>query len=411
VSGLKSILVIGKVWPESTSSAAGSRMMQLLHHFKAKDWNVEFATAASDSAFADDLKSAGIQSATIQLNNSSFDDYVKSLQPNVVLFDRFMTEEQFGWRVAENSPKSIRILDTEDLHCLREGRRLALKNGRAFTLNDVNNEVAKREIGSLLRCDLSLIISEVERVLLLDHFNLKEELLCYIPLLAPNFSVRETPQYIERKHFISIGNFLHEPNWDATLYLKNEIWPIIRSKLPAAEMHVYGAYPSQKVFQLHDEKSGFLIKGRANDAGAVLGKARVLLAPLRFGAGQKGKLLEAMCNGTPSVTTPIGAESMFEEKECPGRISTSANDFSEAAINLYTNETSWNVAQSKIASIIQERFNPEKFLPVLDSRIEYLLNHLENHRSRNFMASILLHHQLSSTKYMSKWIEEKNKPK
>lgn len=411
MSGLKSILVIGKVWPESTSSAAGSRMMQLLRHFKAKDWNVEFATAASDSAFADDLKSAGIQSATIQLNNSSFDDYVKSLQPNVVMFDRFMTEEQFGWRVAENCPKAIRILDTEDLHCLREGRRLALKNGRAFTVNDVNNEVAKREIGSLLRCDLSLIISEVERNLLLDHFNLKEELLCYIPILAPNFIVRETPQYEERKHFISIGNFLHEPNWDATLYLKNEIWPIIRSKLPAAEMHIYGAYPSQKVFQLHDDKSGFLIKGRADDAGAVLGKARVLLAPLRFGAGQKGKLLEAMCNGTPSVTTPIGAESMFEEKECPGRISTSTNDFAEAAINLYTNETSWNVAQSKIAPIIQERFNPEKFLPVLDSRIEYLLNHLENHRSRNFMASILLHHQLSSTKYMSKWIEEKNKPK
>jgi hypothetical protein len=60
-----------------------------------------------------------VKKETIALNSSSFDVFVKQLQPSIVLFDRFMIEEQFGWRVAENCPNAVRILDTEDLHCLR----------------------------------------------------------------------------------------------------------------------------------------------------------------------------------------------------------------------------------------------------------------------------------------------------
>jgi hypothetical protein len=86
-----------------------------------------------------------------------------------------MIEEQFGWRVAENCPKAIRLLDTEDLHCLRTARQKAFKENRAFALNDLlSEEVAKREIASILRCDLSFIISEFEMTILKEVFKLTQ---------------------------------------------------------------------------------------------------------------------------------------------------------------------------------------------------------------------------------------------
>lgn len=405
------MLVIGKVWPEPNSSAAGSRMMNLIRIFREHGWKVEFATAASESDHSVDLREHGIPSHSIKMNDTSFDIFIKDLNPGFVLFDRFMTEEQFGWRVAEQCPETVRILDTEDLHCLREGRRLALKEGREFSNKDLNNEIAKREIASILRCDLSLIISEVEMNFLQDHFRIDSSLIEYLPFLVDDDVNVETKSFSERSGFVSIGNFLHEPNWDAVRYLKESIWPMIRLKLPAAELHIYGAYPSDKVFQLHNEKEGFIIKGRAVDAYEVIGKAKVLVAPLRFGAGLKGKLLDAMTTGTPSVTTSIGAEAMNGEYPWPGAVKDDPQAFAEACVDLYTNESVWLEARSHIELIMNDRFSVKDRIPELLGRLMEIKENLEEHRSDNFMGTMLMHHSLASTRFMSKWIEEKNRNK
>ncbi len=302
----KTLLILGFVWPEPKSSAAGSRMIQLIVCFKAKDYNITFASPSSKSEKSFDLASIGVNQIDIELNNSSFDVLIKELNPNIVLFDRFMMEEQFGWRVTEQCPDALRILDTEDLHCLRRGRQKAIKEDQPFSDSYLFNDTAKREIASIYRCDLSLIISEYEMKIIKDKFKINEQLLCYLPFLLEEISVKQQeilPKFKERKHFITIGNFLHEPNYDAVLYLKNIIWPLIRQQLPKAEMHVFGAYSSQKVNQLHNEKDGFLIKGFANNVNHVMQKAKGCLAPLQFGAGLKGKIFDAMINGTPCITS------------------------------------------------------------------------------------------------------------
>ncbi|WP_304198935.1 glycosyltransferase, partial [Flavobacterium alvei] len=308
------VLIIGFVWPEPNSSAAGGRMVQLISIFKKQGFEVTFASPAMDSDFMVDMESLGVTKKSIALNCSSFDVFVKKLNPTIVLFDRFMIEEQFGWRVAENCPNALRLLDTEDLHCLRLARQKAFKEKREFSTNDLlTEEVAKREIASILRCDISLMISEFEMEVLHTVFKIDSNLLYYLPLLLGSVSVssiNNLPLFEERNNFVFIGNFLHEPNWNAVQYLKEMIWPLIRKQMPDAVLHIYGAYPSQKVLQLHQPKQGFNIMGRADDAQEVVRNARVVLAPLRFGAGIKGKLLEAMQCGTPSVTTTIGAESM-----------------------------------------------------------------------------------------------------
>lgn len=407
------ILIIGKVWPEPSSSAAGSRTLRLINLFLEQNWQVSFASAASESDYSFDLKSLGISTLHIVLNDSSFDDLVKNMQPHMVLFDRFTSEEQFGWRVAQNCPNALRILDTIDLHCLRLARQEAIKQNRDFSLLDLNSDFAKREIASIYRSDVSLMISDYEMDLLINHFNIESSLLYYVPFLLDPILIKNNqwPSFSEREHFLSIGNFLHEPNWDAVLFLKQFIWPLIRKQLPKAEMHIYGAYPSKKVFDLNNLKEGFLIKGRADSLERVMKKTKVCLAPLRFGGGIKGKLIDAMQFGVPSVTTDIGAEAMHGEFPWNGIIANQPHKFAEAAVELYTNEIKWQQAAENGAQILNNFFLKSNHSDLLIDKLLFLKNQLKSHRSSNFIGEMLMHHTVMGTKYMSLWIEAKNKLK
>lgn len=412
MNSIQKLLIIGFVWPEPNSSAAGGRMLQLIEQFQQQGFNITFASPAMDSDFMADLASLNVDKKSIVLNCSSFDVFAKELNPAVVLFDRFMIEEQFGWRVAENCPDALRILDTEDLHCLRLARQKAFKADRDFTTADtLKEEVAKREIASILRCDLSLIISKFEMELLQTTFKIDPKLLYYLPfLLEPlkETAFEKLPSFEKRTDFIFIGNFLHEPNWNAVQYLKETIWPLLRKQLPDANLTIYGAYPSQKVMQLHQPKEGFHIKGRASDANEVVQNAKIVLAPLRFGAGIKGKLIEAMQCGTPSITTTIGAESMQGNLPWNGFVTDDINEFTKAAVQLYQDKKLWTAAQQNGIEIINQRYSKELFRNDFASQIQFLLFNLPQHRLDNFFGALLQHHTLTSTKYMSRWIEAKN---
>lgn len=408
----QSILIIGIVWVEPNSSAAGSRMLQLIALFLKQNWAVTFASASQKSENATNLSSLGIDEISIQLNSSSFDDLIKDLNPTMVVFDRFMTEEQFGWRVAESCPKAIRILDTEDLHFLRKVRHQQLKKVEDFTNEALlNSDDTKREIAAILRCDLSLIISTYEMDLLKGVFKIDENILYYLPFLLDQIAEYQTEKwksFEERNHFIFIGNFFHKPNVDAVLTLKKEVWGAIRKILPKAELHIYGAYVTPQIQQLHDKKEGFLIKGFAENSKEVVGNARVVLAPLRFGAGIKGKLTEAMICGTPSVTTSIGAEGMCGNFPWNGFIEDDFADFAFIAAELYTKKNLWQNAQKIGIDIINEIYDKEKISPLFIKRVEEIKRNLEQHRTHNFLGSLLQHQSLQATKYMSKWIEAKN---
>ena len=388
-------------------------MLQLIELFLEQEYSVTFATTTQKTANAFDLKSIGVNEVTIALNSSSFDSFVKELNPAMVVFDRFMIEEQFGWRVADNCPNAIRVLDTEDLHSLRNVRQEAIKKETPFLIDDLlNSDIAKREIAAIYRCDLSLIISTFEMDLLQNVFKIEHKLLVYLPFLLEAIktkTLQEWKPFEERKHFVTIGNFLHKPNLDAVLQLKKHIWTAIRKQLPNAEMHVYGAYPSQQILELHNPNEGFIVKGFVENAKEVVFNAKVVLAPIRFGAGIKGKLTEAMLCGTPSVTTQIGAEGMHNNLPWNGFIIDDFNEFIVNSVQLYTDRSLWEQSQKNGIEIINQLYNKEKLSPPFISRVEALELNIKNHRTQNFIGNLLQHQTLRSTKYMSKWIEEKNK--
>ncbi|MBP0944796.1 glycosyltransferase family 4 protein [Pseudomonas alliivorans] len=417
--------MIGYVWPEPRSSAASGHVMQLIRCFLEHGWQITFASPATEGEHRADLVSLGITEVHIELNNSSFDAFVSDLQPDVVLFDQFMIEEQFGWRVEQQCPGALRILETSDLQSLRHARHQRLKDLlNEESGNDVSDlfgagdaelfslmaasDLAQREIASLYRCDLNLMTSDVEIDLLTGSFGMPASLLHWCPLMLDEPSRAARP-FDQRAHFLSIGNFRHAPNWDAVLWMKNAIWPLIRQQLPQAQLHIYGAYTPPKATALHNGAQGFHIMNWAEDALQVMSDARVCLAPLRFGAGIKGKLIDAMLCGTPSVTTPIGAEAMSGGLPWPGKVETDPAHIADAAVRLYQNRALWSEAQTAGWTLLNARFRHEQHCASLMERIDALRRDLPSHRLANFTGSMLRHHHHKSTKYMAQWIEAKNR--
>jgi hypothetical protein len=391
---MKKVLLIGAFFPEPNSTAAGTKMMQWLEFFNALGYQIEYASTSPKSEFSADISSFVSHTFVAKVNDSSFDNSIRECQPDIVLYDRFMIEEQFGWRIRELFPTCIHLLETQDLHFLREART---NNASIY------NTTTKRELASILRCDLSFIISEFEMLFLREHFPFVEDKTCYFPLCYDINSVWKLGVN-ERKDFCFIGNFLHEPNRQAVLFLKKN-WSQIRKQLPTAQIHIYGAYPNQQITQLHNEKEGFFVHGRVNDSSHVFFKHRVLLAPILSGAGLKGKLLEAMQHGIVSLTTPLGAEGIGDNDAWNGKV-VSLADFPNEAANLYREDISYENYQIKGKNILIEKFNKTTIFPTVQTALENIAKHDKKH---HFLTEIMNYHRQQSVRYLSKWIEEKNK--
>ncbi|MBR9854948.1 MAG: glycosyltransferase family 4 protein [Algicola sp.] len=408
----KKLLVIGYVWPEPTTTAAGCRMQQLLDAFLEFGYQITFASTAAKTAYSLDLEQMGIKEVAIALNHSSFDDFVQEISPSIVIFDRFMIEEQFGWRVTEFAPTALRILNTEDLHSLRNAREEAYKKGVPFKLaNWKDHPVTLRELASIYRCDLSLMVSTFEMKVLQQELRVPEELLFHLPFMVDDnrTTLDELQTFGTRRGFSSVGNGKHAPNVDAVKLLKQEIWPRIRKQLPDAELRVYGAYLPQQVKEMHQPKSGFYVEGWVENIDMALQSSRVLLAPLRFGAGIKGKLLDGMRTGTPTVTTKIGAEGMHGDLPWHGTISDDWDNFAKAAVSLHQNQTIWENAQQQGMQLLRTFYGKKALQTQLKEHVRHISKTLETHRAQNFIGKLLQHQTLASTKYMAKWIEEKNR--
>ncbi len=409
----KSLLIIGFVWPEPTTTAAGGRMLQLIDFFSTKNYDITFASTATKSEYSINLSASDVKTESIVLNDSSFDGFINTLSPDIVLFDRFLTEEQFGWRVAEFAPKAIRILDTEDLHSLRQVREKLFKSNIEFIPSKwLQSDITKREIASMYRCDLSLIISTYEMNLLLNWIKMDKNLLLHLPFQLNKIDsaqIASWPRYNARKDFICIGNGKHAPNVDAIVWLKKEIWPLIRNSLPTANLHIYGSYLPEHIQQMHNPATGFYIEGWVENLAKLMGQRRINLAPLRFGAGIKGKLIDAMQCGTPSITTSIGAEGMHGELPWSGWITDDAESFANAAVALHNHASDWRQSQENGVAIINVFYDKAALDKRLLDKIQSLQNDLTEHRDGNFIGAMLMHQSIASTKYMSKWIEAKNR--
>lgn len=408
------ILIIGKVWPEPKSSAAGKRMKQLIELFKKKG-EVHFACANTSTGNELDLAQLGVIAHTIELNNDKVNHFFSELSPEIVIFDRFLTEEQYGWRIMETCPNALRILNTEDLHFLRKTReeyvRKEQKIATDLHLLDFSNDYTMRELASIYRSDLSIIISKVELGLLVNELNVPQELLIYLPLFIENTTLSSSVSWKDKSDFLFIGNNLHKPNVDAVQQLVTSIWPRIHNRLPQSRLIIAGAYPNQSILRLENKELKIHVVGHVKAIDELYSTVRVSLVPLRFGAGIKGKIIETAEQGVPFIATSIGVEGMLLDNQWDQCVSDDWDEFVEKAISLFQNELDLSHFQKLNNEHLQSLFNLVDFEPIFMEQVEELLDNMPSFRQRRYYSQLIQHHTLMSTKYLSKWIMEKNKTK
>ncbi|MBU6376232.1 MAG: glycosyltransferase, partial [Bdellovibrionales bacterium] len=354
----------------------------------------------------------------ILLNHSSFDSWIGALCPQLVIFDRFVTEEQFGWRVRQASPGSVMILDTQDLHFLRSSReklfREALNAERWERVESGvpaawETDLVCRELASLHRVDLAWLISDFEQALLINRFRVEPSRLFVSRFAYPQRPWLREPAakaFQERMGFVQLGNFRHAPNLDAFRWLRQEVWPRIRCLLPQARVDVYGAYPTQEVLEANQPQLGFFVHGRAEDLSEVFRKARVSLAPLRFGAGIKGKIADSWWHGVPVVSTSIGSEGMGSAGAWGGLISDSAEEFATESVRLHESQDQWELSRAHAGRVLDERFSESVFVEqIRESILRANQCHLE--AKNDWIRQMLNHATLDTYRYFGKWLELK----
>ena len=357
------------VWPEPSSSAAGVRLDYLIRLFIREGFELHLSSTAEQgpySALYEDLD--GVYRHNLDPNSSETSAKLAQINPDVVIFDRYPTEEQFSWHVMEACPKAIRILDTEDLHGLRRARQLTLeelenKGGLTHLYvaeheikpTSVYNTIALREMVSMHRSDLSLVVSDVELSYAQKYYGIPTNQLMYLPILSSRLFGQLNNDMSTDACFI--GNFKHAPNRDAVHFLRYQLWPHINKALSGqgdanSECHIYGAYMDATMERLHNPSIGFHMKGRVDDVYSTMVGYGVLLAPLRFGAGVKGKILDAISMELPVVTTPIGSEGLsvhLDGVDFPGYVAKTVEEFKQSAVKCLgaSAQNRWNFPDYK----------------------------------------------------------------
>lgn len=322
-----SALLLSYVWPDPQASAAGTRTWSLLRHLHEQGVGCTVACASSPA----ERCSRALQASGMRLERafpnraSETSDMLLRNRPDVVIFDRYYAEESWSHVVRDTLPDALRVLDMQDVHGLRGCRQRCIERGEEDLLEVFLRRPSawdgsmQRELASVLRSDLTIVVSRTEEILLERICGISKEKLVVAPFFRHDDTLtplKDLPTYEERKHFVAIGNWDHAPNADAAAWLAATLWRRIRDALPEgmkdAELHLYGARARGKSNWLADSHSGVRFMGFM-DSLEQLQKYRVMLAPLRFGAGVKGKILDAWSHGMPVVTTPIGAEGTCDE--------------------------------------------------------------------------------------------------
>lgn len=423
------VLFLSTVWPETSSSAAGVRTQDLIDGFQKAGRRVAYVCSSAVNEYTNKLRESGVQVFQCAANREdAISDILTSLRPSQVVFDRFYAEEMWSFRVKSLLPDAMRVLDMQDVHFLREGRQEALKSGSPLdsvleTRPTASFASCQRELASIYRSDLTLVCSPEEIRLLSQHYNVPKDFLQLAPFFVDRIShCFDTPSFKQRQNFMMIGNFRHPPNLDSVRWAVTEIWPLIRENLqtsrsqgePVPELHIYGSYcPSSAHNEFHRPSNGVFLKGYTPTL-EVMNSYRVCLAPLRYGAGLKGKIVDSWRHGMPVCTTPIGAEGLVTEEDSSNQWggfykATAADSLARDAAFLYKTETVWNNSQESGFRLLESLFDRESGLKKVIEAVQYRYTNLEEFRAKNYFGAILWHQQMRSTEYFSRWIELKER--
>jgi O-antigen biosynthesis protein len=361
------ILVIDAHLLAPDRDSGSFRMMEIVRAFRRRGHHVTFipSNLAVRNPYLQDLQSIGVE-VIHQAYYPSIIDYLKQhgREIDLAIVSRLDVAARHMAAVRRFAPQAKVVFDTVDLHYVRAERTAQLTNNPAQLAAVADRK--KKEIQLAYRADLTLVVSAIEKEILDKE--------------CPGIDVRilsnmrpleqgPTPGFDGRRDLIFIGGFEHAPNPDAVLYFAKEIFPRIQQTIPQAVFQVVGPDPTPEICQL--ASPSIKILGYVPEVKPIFNQARISVAPLRFGAGVKGKVNQSMALGVPTVVTSIAAEGMHLTHEHDTMIADDPAAFADAVVRLYGSRELWERLSKNGKANVRKHFSVEASSDRIDELLEW----------------------------------------
>ncbi|WP_266183435.1 glycosyltransferase [Dyella humicola] len=330
------LLIVDALAPDPTRDSGSLRLINIMKLIIDMGWRISFmpdnGRASTDEIAL--LGKLGVQTlcrpwapslATwLKREGSSLD---------AIMFCRHYVADPHMALARQFAPNAKLLFDTVDLHFLRE-QRAAEHTGNA-ALSRQAKLSRQRELSLIEASDVTFVVSPIEQALLAEQMtHARVELLSNVHELYGRAA-----GFAERRDLVFVGGFGHPPNEDAVHWLVTEVFPRVRQQNPLIQLHVIGDMP--EAAQKRYASDGVLIHGRVPELTPWMNGCRIALAPLRYGAGVKGKVNMAMSHGLPVVGTSVAAEGMMFVDGVDILLADDADAFAAAILRLYDDEALW----------------------------------------------------------------------
>jgi len=334
----RQVLIIDALTPQPDRDSGSLRLVNLMRLLREEGAHVVFlpANRAHDDRYTEALQQMGVEAwyapfaarapAWLREHGPRFD---------CVLVSRHYVASEFLPLLRKHAPQATILFDSVDLHYLRERRAAELAGDAA--LRRAAERTRARELAVIAQADATLVVSGQERTLLAeDAPNARVELLSNLHDVAG-----AGKPFAERRDVVFVGGFRHPPNIDAVRWFVADVWPRVRARLPDVVFHCIGGDVPPEIAAL-SAVAGVRVHGHVPDIAPYMDGTRVAVAPLRYGAGVKGKINLSMAHGQPVVATTCAVEGMHLVHEGDVLVADDPLAFADALVRLYSDEALWS---------------------------------------------------------------------
>ena len=346
------LLIVDACTPTPDQDSGSLRMVNLMRLLDALGWQVTFF---ADNRLYIDGYTPALQALGVEVLYAPFmNDPIRLFRQRGGEFDAILLSRHY---IAINylglarlyAPKAKLIFDTVDLHYLREQRAAELED--SDELRRKAERTRAQELKLIRECDATLVVSPVEQGLLARE--LPQARVDILSNVHEVFGCRNA--FERRKDLVFVGSFQHPPNEDAMLWFARDIFPQVRAALPDVRLHVIGqpVPPALREF----ESEHFVLHGFVADLEPFMDGCRISVAPLRYGAGVKGKVNMAMSYGLPVVATTAAVEGMHIQAGSDVLVAADATAFAEAVVRLYDDAALWQTLSANGLANVQRHFS------------------------------------------------------
>ena len=333
----KKVLIVDALTPRPDHDSGSLRLVNLMRLLQEEGAHVVFlpANREHDAAATQALQQMGVECWYAPYAQRA-PTWLREHGPrfDTVVLCRHYVASEFLPLVRRHAPQARVVFDTIDLHYLRERRGAALANDRL--LQRAAERTRALELDVIAKSDATLVVSDAERTLLAtDAPQARVDVLSNVHRVAGHGL-----PFAQRHDLVFVGGFRHPPNVDAVIWFVREVFPRVRERLPDLRFHCIGSHVTDAVRALGDVP-GVVIHGHVPDIAPHMDGARIAVAPLRYGAGVKGKVNLSMAHGQPVVATACAVEGMHLRDGEDVLVADSAEAFADAIVRLYTDEALW----------------------------------------------------------------------